>query len=311
MKRKASIIASNDNHNKILNSVLCSNKYKIVNIFNERIYFELLKDVNTIFIDSSVDSEIIKKVELFCLENNIDLYIYPESISLRKKNIQTLEDVLFFNLKPYYISRLNRFIKRCFDFLFALCFIIISFPLFFLIILLIKLFDKGPIFYLQERITLNEKKFVIFKFRTMHVNAEKETGVTLSKQDDPRLTKLGRFLRKYRLDELPQIFNVLIGNMSLVGPRPERPYFVEQYKKENGYYKYRFNAKAGITGLAQIFAKYDSSFQTKLDYDLYYISNYSFFNDLKIIFKTIIFLFSPNKQQYRGRIELLNENNTD
>jgi lipopolysaccharide/colanic/teichoic acid biosynthesis glycosyltransferase len=99
--------------------------------------------------------------------------------------------------------------------------------------------------------------------------------------------------------------------MSLVGPRPERPYFVEQYKKENGYYKYRFNAKAGITGLAQIFAKYDSSFQTKLDYDLYYISNYSFFNDLKIIFKTIIFLFSPNKQQYRGRIELLNENNTD
>src|SRR5690554_4487190 len=85
MKRKASIIASNDNHNKILNSVLCSNKYKIVNIFNERIYFKLLKDVNTIFIDSSVDSEIIKKVELFCLENNIDLYIYPESISLRKK----------------------------------------------------------------------------------------------------------------------------------------------------------------------------------------------------------------------------------
>ena len=132
----------------------------------------------------------------------------------------------------------------------------------------------------------------------MKIDAEKETGAVLSYEDDTRLTKLGRVLRKYGLDEIPQIFNVLIGDMSVVGPRPERSYFINKYKRTNEYYKYRFNVKAGITGYAQIYAKYDSSYKDKLDYDLYYIANYSFFNDLKIILKTGLLFLSKDKKEY-------------
>lgn len=302
MKIKALVISSENTNLEILNLILNDEKYKVVSVLKDNFDYNILKSVKAIFIDSNIDQKVINEVEVFCLENNIDLYIYPNSINLRKPKIKTIDDVLFFYLKPYKLTKIQEIVKRIFDILFSLIFIILSMPLFLLVCLLIKIFDKGPIFYYQKRLTKNQKEFIIFKFRTMKVACEAHSGVTLSKENDPRLTKIGKFLRKYRLDEIPQIFNVLIGDMSIVGPRPERKYYVSKFLKEDDYYKYRFNVKAGITGLAQIYGKYDSTFKTKLDYDLYYISNYSFLMDIKIIIKTFIYLITFKKNKiYKKR----------
>lgn len=302
MKIKALVISSEDTNLEILNLILNDEKYKVINVLKDNFDYDILKSVKAIFVDSNIDQKVIREVELFCLENDIKLYIYPSSINLRKPKIKTIDDVLFFCLNPYKISKFQDFIKRCFDIIFSLIFIILSMPLFLLISLLIKTFDGGPVFYYQKRLTKNQKEFVIIKFRTMKVGAESQSGIALSCENDPRLTKIGKILRKYRLDEIPQIFNVLIGDMSVVGPRPERKYFINKYLKEDEYYKYRFNVKAGITGLAQIYGKYDSSFKTKLDYDLYYISNYSLLLDLKIMIKTIIYLLACKKSKiYKKR----------
>lgn len=292
MKRKASIISLDKNIRKIRNSFINNNKYSLEEVFDNYVDFGLLKFSDSIFIDSDMDLDIIKKVEKYCLDNNKEFFIYASSINLRKSKIKAIDDLCFLNLKPYQISKFNSIIKRLFDIIISFVFIVFSLPLFIFIYFLIKTFDKGPALYLQKRLTSNEREFVIFKFRTMKVNAEEETGVTLSTINDPRLTRIGKFLRKHRLDELPQIFNVLIGDMSLVGPRPERSYYVQKYKELNDYYKYRFNVKAGITGYAQVYGKYDSTYEEKLNYDLYYISNYSIFKDVKILSRTLIYFVS-------------------
>mgnify|MGYP000917576806 CR=1 FL=1 len=294
MKKNALLILSNESSTNFF-TFNFPKQYKIINVFYEDYDLIELQRVKAIFVDSRLDLKKINELENFCLNNNIAFYLYPVSLDLRKRKIKAIDDSLFLYLKPYSLSRIQKIIKRLFDFFASLLIIIILLPLLLLITLLIKIFDKGPAFYYQERLTEGERKFVIIKFRTMKVNAEKETGKVLATADDPRLTKIGKVLRKYRLDELPQIFNVLIGDMSLVGPRPEREFFVNDFKKKDDYYKFRFNVKAGITGLAQIYAKYDSNFKTKLDYDLYYISNYSVWLDLKILFKTIIYLLKIKK----------------
>lgn len=294
MKRKASIISNSINTNKLFYAFKKSN-YILENIYDEDIEFNKLKESDSIFIDNNLDKNLLSKIERFCLDNNIEFNIYANSISFRKSKIKAIDDLCFLKLSPYKISRFNSFIKRLFDIVFSIIFIILSLPVFIILIIVIKLFDNGPVFYLQKRLTKDEKEFIIYKFRTMKVNAEKETGAILSPINDVRLTSLGRILRKFKLDEIPQIFNVLLGDMSVVGPRPERKHFTNKYKRINEYYKYRFNVKAGITGYAQVYGKYDSSYKDKLDYDLYYISNYSFLSDLSIIFKTVMQLFVKNK----------------
>ncbi|SHF52147.1 Sugar transferase involved in LPS biosynthesis (colanic, teichoic acid) [Caldanaerobius fijiensis DSM 17918] len=156
-----------------------------------------------------------------------------------------------------------------------------------IIALLIKLTSPGPIIYKQVRITEKNREFNIYKFRTMYKDAEKLTGPVLATDDDPRITKVGKILRAARLDELPQLFNVLKGEMSFVGPRPERPFFVAQFEKQHPTYTYRHNVKAGITGLAQVLGKYTTDFDDKLRFDLMYITNYSIWLDIKIILLTI------------------------
>jgi len=128
-------------------------------------------------------------------------------------------------------------------------------------------------------------------------DAEKHTGPVLASENDPRITKLGLFMRKTRIDELPQFFNILKGEMSIVGPRPEREFFVEQFVKENPNYKYRLNVKAGVTGLAQSLGKYNTTFEDKLRFDLYYIRNYSFLEDIKILLYTIRTVFDSDSTQ--------------
>jgi len=148
----------------------------------------------------------------------------------------------------------------------------------------------GPLIYSQERVGQHGKVFRIHKFRTMHRDAEKQSGPVWSQKNDPRITRVGHFLRRTRLDEIPQLWNIFINEMSIVGPRPERPFFVEQFTEKLPLYRYRLKLKPGLTGWAQVKHKYDESFEDvekKLEYDLYYLENLSITLDLKIIFNTV------------------------
>jgi len=182
------------------------------------------------------------------------------------------------------------FIKRTYDILLSCIGLIISSPLFLIIYLLITLESKGPVFYKQERVGKNEKPFFIYKFRSMLNDAEKKTGPVMAISDDKRITRVGKIIRKTRLDELPQLWNILKGDMSFVGPRPERPVFVEKFTKHIPFYSQRFALRPGLTGWAQIRCPYASTIEEtlmKLRYELYYLKNFSFLFDLSIILRTV------------------------
>ncbi len=184
----------------------------------------------------------------------------------------------------------ERKIKRLMDIVFSLIILIVTLPITLIVALAIKLDSEGPVFFKQIRVGKDGKEFKIYKFRSMIKDAEKHTGPIWSTKDDPRITRVGKIIRKFRLDEIPQFINVLRGEMSLVGPRPERPYFVEKLSQEIPLYKRRLKVKPGITGWAQVKHKYDESIEDvkkKLQYDLYYIENISLRMDLKILFRTI------------------------
>ena len=178
--------------------------------------------------------------------------------------------------------------KRAFDIAFSLTVLILGAPLFVLIAIGVKLSSPGPIFFTQERIGARRRPFTMYKFRTMRVAPKEESDVTWTTENDNRRTWFGAFLRKTSLDELPQFWNVLKGDMSVVGPRPERPYFAEQFKDQIPKYMVRHQVKTGITGWAQVNGwRGDTSIQKRLECDLYYLENWSFWFDLKIIFLTI------------------------
>lgn len=189
----------------------------------------------------------------------------------------------------------NTIIKRIIDICLAVPILVLTFPLWTIIAALIKIDSKGPVFYTQERVGKNLKHFFIFKFRTMVVNAEKMTGPVWAKEKDPRITHVGRLLRRFRLDELPQLLMVIKGHMSLIGPRPERPFFVDKLAQEYPFYYRRHKIRPGITGWAQIKHPYDQAIEDvrqKLKYDFYYIENLSFSLDLKIMLSTIWVMLS-------------------
>ena len=192
-----------------------------------------------------------------------------------------------FIFKHFYVSK----VKGISDFIFAFVLLIIGLPLWFFIACVIKLDSKGPVFFKQVRLGKNNEKFTLIKFRTMIENAEIETGPVWTDKKDPRITFVGKGLRRFYLDEVPQLFNVLKGEMSIVGPRPERPYFSEQLVKKYPSYLDRLLVKPGLTGWAQINQSYDMSIEDvgqKLKYDFYYIENLSFIFDLQIMIKTIL-----------------------
>ena len=191
----------------------------------------------------------------------------------------------------------EKLIKRAFDIVASLVAIILSAPIMLVVAILIKKDDGGRIFYKQERITENYRPFNVIKFRTMVENAEEISGATLSTKDDPRITKIGKKLRSLRLDELPQLFNIFIGDMSFVGPRPERDVFIQEYVKEVPEFVYRLNVKAGLTGLAQVRGKYNTTPQDKLKMDLLYINTFTFLNDIKICFLTLKVMFTKESTE--------------
>jgi exopolysaccharide biosynthesis polyprenyl glycosylphosphotransferase len=225
-----------------------------------------------------------------CQGLNVEMMMVPDILELMTSLVQIkhIEGIPFLGIKSPALSTWNSIIKRIFDLVFASFILLITCPLYIIIAILIKLDSKGPVLYYQERIGLNGEVFRVFKFRSMRIDAEHVTGPVWSKKNDSRATRIGKILRRFSLDELPQLFNVINGDMSVVGPRPERQHFVEQFKKEVPRYLERHRVRTGMTGWAQVNGlRGNASITERTKYDIYYIENWSLTFDLKIIFKTI------------------------
>jgi sugar transferase (PEP-CTERM system associated) len=198
--------------------------------------------------------------------------------------------------KGFHKSRIRRFLKRTMDLVLSLTLLTLLSPAIIAIAILIKIDSKGPVIFSQERVGENKKAYLVQKFRSMVLDAEKQSGPVWAKDNDSRITRVGRLIRTWRFDEIPQLWNVLKGEMSFVGPRPEREFFVKELEDIIPYFTERFSVKPGITGWAQISYGYGASVEDaieKLNYDLFYIKNMSTFMDLLIILRTIkIVLFS-------------------
>jgi len=227
-----------------------------------------------------------------CEDKNVGLKIVPRLYEILSGQARTtqLYGLTLIDIMPQLMPEWEKKVKRILDIIVSLMFILFSFPITLATVIAIKIDSKGPVFYKQERCGLNGVPFKILKFRSMRQDAEKGSGPVWSQKGDPRITKVGKFIRKVRIDEIPQMINVLKGEMSLVGPRPERPFFVEKLAAEIPYYKRRLKVRPGITGWAQVKHKYDESIEdvkAKLRYDLFYIENISIRMDFKILFRTV------------------------
>jgi exopolysaccharide biosynthesis polyprenyl glycosylphosphotransferase len=235
----------------------------------------------------------------YCFQESVRAYLVPK---ISDVIIMSTENIHLFDT-PLLLSRnssLNAeqvFVKRCFDLIVSCLMLVISSPFMLLFAVAIKCYDGGPVFYKQQRLTLDGKRFMIYKFRTMIVESEQASGARLCRKDDDRITPVGRLLRRTHLDELPQIFNILKGEMSLVGPRPERPSIAAEYKKSIPEFDYRLKVKAGLTGYAQIYGKYNTTPYDKLKLDLFYIRNFSIWLDLKLLLLTFKILFQKENTE--------------
>lgn len=240
-----------------------------------------------------VHSEIRNKILKYCYNHGIRVYSTTKVSDILIRSAESLHifDTPLLLYRNYGLRIEQRFAKRTLDIVVSLIMLILTSPIFLVAAIAIKAYDGGPVFYRQERCTLNGKVFRIFKFRSMVVDAEKNGKSQPATDHDPRITPVGRVLRATRLDELPQLIDILVGNMSLVGPRPERVEHVQKYTEEIPEFEYRLKVRGGLTGYAQIYGKYNTSPYDKLQLDLIYIQNYSFFLDIKLILMTIKIMF--------------------
>ncbi len=254
-------------------------------------------------IPSEDKNDILKE----CFRIGKRVYFTPKISDIIGKNSEDINlfDTPLFLCRNSGISGGQRILKRIFDLFFSILAIIVLGPIFVIVAVAIKLEDRGPVFYKQDRVTIGGKVFGIVKFRSMIEDAEKDGKPIPAGEDDNRITKVGRFIRATRIDELPQLINIIAGDMSIVGPRPERVEHVEKYTQDIPEFAFRLKVKGGLTGVAQVFGKYNTSPLNKLKMDLYYITNYSLLLDLQIIFETVKILvqkestegFSKEKQE--------------
>ena len=236
------------------------------------------------------EKEILTVVETCELEG-IRFRIIPDFFRMIEKRavLDYLNDIPLISIRSEpLIFFQNRVIKRTFDILFSFGVILLLSPLFIILSIAIKLGSPGPVFFKQKRVGANNKEFDMYKFRTMKAQETKESDIAWTTENDSRVTPIGKFLRKHNIDELPQFWNVFIGDMSVVGPRPERKFFVDQFKKEVPRYKVRHQVKSGITGWAQVNGlRGDTSIKDTIEHDLFYIENWSFWWDNVVIWKTL------------------------
>ncbi len=233
----------------------------------------------------------------FCFERSVRAYIAPKisDIIIRGADDIRLFDTPLLLCRNYGLDFEQRFVKRVFDIVFSAIALVAALPFMLVAAVAIKLCDRGPVFYKQKRLTIDGKEFDVYKFRSMIVDAEKDGRPQLASEEDSRITPVGRVIRKFRLDELPQLFNILKGDMSVVGPRPERPELTDEYKEQMPEFDFRLKVKAGLTGYAQVTGVYDTSPYDKLKMDLMYIENYSVRMDLQIILMTLKTMLFPGK----------------
>ena len=258
-----------------------------------------LDEVEAVFL-SGVRSHYRNIILKYCIERGIDVYVIPRvgdiiMSSARRMHMFHLPIMRVgrFNPAPEYIM-----VKRLADIFLSALGLIITSPIFIVTSIAIKATDGGPIFYKQVRLTKDRKEFKVLKFRSMRVDAEKDGVARLSTGDnDDRITPIGRIIRKVRIDELPQLINILKGDMSIVGPRPERPEIAVEYEKSLPEFALRLQAKAGLTGYAQIYGKYNTSPYDKLQMDLSYVASAGIVEDLRIIFATVKILFMPESTE--------------
>jgi exopolysaccharide biosynthesis polyprenyl glycosylphosphotransferase len=284
-------INSVNNNAKVLGTIA-----QIEDIIDEKNIKEVIIALDKNYSDMMV--ELISK----CENKNVRMKIVPDLYEILSGQAKTSQiyGVPLIDIMPELMPDWEKKMKRVLDVLTSLIILLISLPISIIIAIAIKLDSKGPILFKQQRCGMDGTLFNIMKFRSMFQNAEETTGPIWSQKGDPRVTKIGKIIRKLRLDELPQMINVLKGEMSIVGPRPERPFFVKMLSKEIPYYNRRLKVRPGITGWAQVKHKYDESIEdvkVKLRYDLFYIENMSLKMDFKIIVRTV-FVMLFGKGQY-------------
>jgi exopolysaccharide biosynthesis polyprenyl glycosylphosphotransferase len=229
-----------------------------------------------------------------CEREGINASVVPDLMevligrSINRAQIEDMDGIPLIGVRQVpLLSLWSRFLKRAFDLVLSVVVVLAFSWLYVLTALLVLVSSPGPIIFKQRRVGLNLAEFTFLKFRTMYVQSERESDTVWTERDDPRVTPIGRFLRRFSLDELPQFFNVIRGDMSIVGPRAERPHFVEEFKEKVPRFLVRHQVKAGITGWAQINGRYDMSIEDKVEYDIYYIENWSLAFDMRIILETL------------------------
>lgn len=256
---------------------------------------------------NDVSAELRNDVLKFCYNNEIRTYVVPKisDIVVRGAEEINLFDTPLLLVKGKGLNVNQRVCKRAMDILISLVGMIVAAPIMAVTAIAIKLEDGGPVFFTQKRATLDGNEFDILKFRSMIVDAEKDGKSIPATDHDPRITKVGRVIRATRIDELPQIINILKGDMSVVGPRPERLEHIEEYSKEIPEFRYRLKVKGGLTGYAQIYGKYNTSPYDKLRLDLMYIENYSLRQDIKLILMTIRIMLKKDSTEGFDKAEEL------
>ncbi len=268
-------------------NICASESYRV----GYEILYPLIKKYNAVVL-CDLPAEARNQIMKYCYQESVRTYVTPKisDIMFRGADDIHLFDTPLLLSRNQGLSIVDLFVKRCMDIVFSSLGILIASPFMIIIALAIKLYDKGPVFYKQERITKDAKPFMIYKFRSMTVHSE-DAGARLAAKGDARVTPVGRVIRAIHFDELPQLFNILKGDMSMVGPRPERQIIADEYAEAIPEFVLRLKVKAGLTGYAQVYGKYNTTPYDKLKLDLTYIENYSAWLDIRILLLTFKILF--------------------
>ena len=281
-----------------LKFLFSSRKYRIEKILEEgeEGMGEAIREYGVVML-SNVSERTKEEVIAQCSREQKKVIIRPKAsdILLVNAGVEQIDDLLLVSSRRLRLRKEQELVKRCMDVLVSLPLLLLSSPLILVSALLVYMEDRENPFFTQERLTKGGEKFQIYKLRTMKAGSEKEIG--LAKKGDARITKVGKVLRKYRIDELPQLLNVLKGEMSLIGPRPEREYYYRLYDKTMPEFRYRLNVKAGLSGYAQVWGRYNTKLREKLMMDLMYIQDYSFLLDIKLMLETIRVVFDHRSSE--------------